>query len=324
MLSHIKLNQVYCYTFEKILPIKPILDVLVNSQSDRELNYALHLNASADVKVESVDLEETFDELGWEYLVQSYGADQAVASGSRTEPTNDVLLEGDAASRDDWDEEEAEEQGIDVILAALQTVMWQGMRRKPKSAPGRPAPRMENHTPMLSGEISKDLDPSIANNLDWSVGDEELVERRRTVFAEDADSAKRTEDELEAWLGTDPDALEPMAESSSAQDGLPAEGFDDDFGPFESPLPESLPRAEKLSTASENPEDELDFDLEVNLESILSQLSQTRENLRNVDDEDERRVRAGREVHRILGMMGMDLGDEGGIQGGNVGVGRTA
>jgi hypothetical protein len=61
-------------------------------------------------------------------------------------------------------------------------------------------------------------------------------------------------------------------------------------------------------------EDELDFDLKVNLESILNQLSQTRDDLQGVDDEDERRIRAGKEVNRILGMMGLDLQDDEGSE----------
>jgi hypothetical protein len=287
----------------------------VNSQTDRELNYALHLSESANAGVDSVEIEETFDELGWEYLVHSYSTDQTAPSGSTIGQYDQVLPEGKVPNSDERDEEEVEEQGIDVILAALQTVMWQGMRRKPKSTFNRAPLQIRSDTPILSGEFLENIGSASPGETNWAVGDQKLVERRRNVLAEDADSSKRMEDELEAWLGKEPDTSKSTAESSSIQGRLSTEGFDDDFGPFETSIPGSLSRPEMHPEVMENLADELDFDLEVNLESILSQLSQTREDLRNVDDEDERRVRAGREVNRILGMMGMDLGDEAGIDG---------
>jgi len=291
----------------------------VDSQTDRELNYALHLSESVNVEVDSAQVQETFDELGWEYLVQSYGADQIAPSRFGTGQDDEALTEGIFAQSDERDEEEVDEQGIEVILAALQTVMWQGMRRKPRSTFNRAAsPQLESDNPILTGGLSEQLGLISSGESDGAVGDEVLVERRRKVLAEDKDSSKRMEDELEAWLGKEPDNMESTAESSSVEGILPIEGFDDDFGPFESPNP-GVPSKEMHPGASKDLADELDFDLEVNFESILSQLSQTREDLRDIDDEDERRVRAGREVNRILGMMGRDLGDEAGIDeaGGN-------
>jgi hypothetical protein len=173
-------------------------------------------------------VEETFDELGWEYLVQSYGAIPSAASGSQAKKDGNESAEESSADSDEVDEVDDEEQGIDVILAALQTVMWRGMKRKPKSTFGRSAPaQSQGESDVLSGISMGNL--NLASSKDFGGTLEDGVSRspRGDVLAEDAALSRRMEDELETWLSKEPG--DPVA-SSSVQDRTTLDGFEDDFG----------------------------------------------------------------------------------------------
>lgn len=221
----------------------------------------------------------------------------------------------------DLDEEDLqEEDGLKVIFESLQTIMWEGMKRKPRSATSKPKPNrevdredVERHiVPLVPG-----TNPDLNSDLDSSLGQGLGAVEKEGVISRDLADSKRMEDDLEAWLNDEPGAISPTpallpasADKASGKDDATASiGFEDDFGPF---LSSSAGDVLQTNAHQGHPDLDLDLDLdqEVNLEAILDQLNRTRAELGMVENEDERRVRAGREVGRLLGMMGLDLDDD--------------
>lgn len=218
----------------------------------------------------------------------------------------------DASNKEDVEVDDAEEDGLGVIFDGLQTVMWEGMTRKPRN------PHKSSRHQLTGADIEGQADQGLHLSATEDPEEQRKVERNKVVDRDLADS-KAMEDDLEAWLGDDggqvpnitadqkawpagetgPSSAPRGAEPSAAAG---VDGFEDDFGPFRS----------SASQIDRQPdiEPDLDLDEQVNLEAILDQLNRTREELGMVENEDEQRVRAGKEVERLLGMIGMDLGDD--------------
>lgn len=314
-------------------PPPEYLQTILEHQSARELNYALCLSkkggdgaettaeaesrAIAGVKVgrwskEDIRIRgsEEFDEFGWEFVHHSLNEEDATTARDEEE----------GAPRDLDEEDLQEEDGLKVIFESLQTIMWEGMKRKPKSVTSKPKPNrevdredVERHIVPLVAGTNADLN----SDLDSSLGQGHGGEEKEGVISRDLANSKRMEDDLEAWLNDEPGAVSPTPISLPASadtaggkdDSTSSIGFEDDFGPFLSNSSGNVPHT------SAHPEDsgldlDLDLDQEVNLEAILDQLNRTRAELGMVENEDERRVRAGKEVGRLLGMMGLDLDDD--------------
>jgi hypothetical protein len=282
-----------------------------------ELSYALYLSnrggsrtgtSEEDIRVRG---SEEFDAFGWEFVVH-----HSLNEGDTTTARD----EEEDVPRDLDEEDLQEEDGLKVIFESLQTIMWEGMKRKPKSATSKPKPNretdggnVERHVvPLVPG-----TNPDLNSDLDSRLGQGLGAVEKEGVISRDLANSKRMEDDLEAWLNDEPGAVSPTpaslpvsADKAGGKDDATASiGFGDDFGPF---LSNSSSYALNPNTRAEDPDLDLDLDLdqEVNLEAILDQLNRTRAELGMVENEDERRVRAGKEVGRLLGMMGLDLDDD--------------
>lgn len=257
-----------------------------------------------------IRVSEEFDELGWESVHHSLNEGDATTARGEEE----------GVPRDLDEEDLQEEDGLKVIFESLQTIMWEGMKRKPKSVTSKPKLNrevdredVERHiVPLVPGTI-----PDLNSNLQSSLGRGLGAVEKEGVISRDLADSKRMEDDLEAWLNDEPGAISPTPASLPASpdkaggkdDATASIGFEDDFGPF---LSSSSSDALNSDARVEDSDLDLDLDLEqeVNLEAILDQLNRTRAELGMVVNEDERRVRAGKEVGRLLGMMGLDLDDD--------------
>ena len=96
------------------------------------------------------------------------------------------------------------------------------------------------------------------------------------------------EQELEEWLDEDVEAIAPEDLS-----------FGDDFADFQSASTSAAAAAAAPKAAPLDPT------------ALLMHLNSLRAQLAGVQDEDERRLRAGREVQRVLADLGIDLDSEG-------------
>jgi len=219
---------------------------------------------------------ETFDDQDWEVVVHAPES-QAVSSI------------GLGRSKEDEGEGDADGDGLEVIFESLQTVMWEGMKRKPRLPAGTSNRQMEAEERKTPNRTEQE-----APNSGSEKGDDV---RRQQVMDRDRADTEAMEGDLEAWLN---DATDIVSRPITAPVVSEANGFEDDFGPFRS----------SASGDGLQLDPDLDLDQEVNLEAILDQLNRTREELGMVENEDERRVRAGKEVGRLLGMIGLDLDDD--------------
>lgn len=86
-------------------------------------------------------------------------------------------------------------------------------------------------------------------------------------------------------------AQEDDAEYAMLGESLDGLSFEDDFADFQS----ATTRAPAATSASLDPT------------ALLMHLNAVREQLAHVQDEDERRVRAGREVQKVLADLGLDI-----------------
>jgi hypothetical protein len=209
------------------------------------------------------------------------------------------------------------------FLGDLELIMWPNMKRKPT------VPRSERileETSLKPNDIESHenwpvnfttIDSSATKGFDLESSarstqegfQEDLLDELHLTDERRAEEAKR---EYESWLESDPPiSFQPISEEKNpvivSKSGQ--EGFEDDFGPLQS-YP-SKPASRPKETTQRQPD-------VADIEQIFQHLNRVREQLGHVGDEDERRLKAGREVERVLAGLGLDWSDDdeedGGVQ----------
>lgn len=138
-------------------------------------------------------------------------------------------------------------------------------------------------------ELSQDYD-DYQNLEEWLEGDDE------SKGAEIEETNGRARNEVEDQLDQDSDQLDPGFESDPNKHESHSTGFQDDFTDFHTAPPPSS------STGSAT--------LALDPTPLLLHLQSVRAELAGVEDEDERRLRAGREVAHMLKTLGLEVGDD--------------
>ncbi|ADV24325.1 hypothetical protein I305_05006 [Cryptococcus gattii E566] len=138
-------------------------------------------------------------------------------------------------------------------------------------------------------ELSQDHD-DYQNLEEWLEGDDE------SKGAEIEETNGRARNEVEDQLDQDSDQLDPGFESDPNKHESHSTGFQDDFTDFHTAPPPSS------STGSAT--------LALDPTPLLLHLQSVRAELAGVEDEDERRLRAGREVAHMLKTLGLEVGDD--------------
>ncbi|KIR33116.1 hypothetical protein I352_04485 [Cryptococcus deuterogattii MMRL2647] len=141
-------------------------------------------------------------------------------------------------------------------------------------------------------ELSQGYD-DYQNLEEWLEGDDEMIELKGTEIEETNDRARN---EVEDQLDQDGDKLDPVFESDPNEHESHPIGFQDDFTDFHTAPPPSS------STGSAT--------LALDPTPLLLHLQSVRAELAGVEDEDERRLRAGREVAHMLKTLGLEVGDD--------------
>ncbi|KIR72363.1 hypothetical protein I310_03767 [Cryptococcus deuterogattii CA1014] len=141
-------------------------------------------------------------------------------------------------------------------------------------------------------ELSQGYD-DYQNLEEWLEGDDEMIESKGTEIEETNDRARN---EVEDQLDQDGDKLDPVFESDPNEHESHPIGFQDDFTDFHTAPPPSS------STGSAT--------LALDPTPLLLHLQSVRAELAGVEDEDERRLRAGREVAHMLKTLGLEVGDD--------------
>lgn len=141
-------------------------------------------------------------------------------------------------------------------------------------------------------ELSQGYD-DYQNLEEWLEGDDEMIESKGTEIEETNDRARN---EVEDQLDQDDDKLDPVFESDPNEHESHPIGFQDDFTDFHTAPPPSS------STGSAT--------LALDPTPLLLHLQSVRAELAGVEDEDERRLRAGREVAHMLKTLGLEVGDD--------------
>lgn len=198
---------------------------------------------------------------------------------------------------------EEDSERLDELRESLQTVLWPQMVRKP----------VTTRTPLGQSTLRESIR---ADSLQAGpLGGESFEEGDEVDLAHEAQV-------LDAWL--DSDDVFPSSERIRTADAA-GETFDDDFRPFQSasnvpsngsthPRPQNDFVAFELDGLNEFEEVDPDDDplLPTDPTPLLNHLSSIRDALARVDDPDERRRRAARELEAVfkgLGIGGMDLED---------------
>ncbi|WWD08059.1 hypothetical protein V865_006169 [Kwoniella europaea PYCC6329] len=124
------------------------------------------------------------------------------------------------------------------------------------------------------------------------------------------------------WLDTDDKKFDPILSdlpSRSTSTALPqrqvqggdAEGFEDDFDVDEFTEYQTAPSTQSRSHQRQDNLDNMDMTLAMDPTPLLLHLQSVRAELAAVEDLDERRFRAGKEVQQILASLGMgEMGDD--------------
>lgn len=203
------------------------------------------------------------------------------ADSTLVSPDEDVL---ESLEEVEW--EYMESHALGELLESLQTIMWPHMARK--------APTKPHSTATMRSPTS----PDTCIQSDGQLGTERRTDgvhppalgQEQDLLVEQADN------DLETWLA---DEFVPNKSSASGPDiTMPdptttvTPGFDDDFGPFHQSSP---------STIDQDPADR-SID---QLSALFSHLKHVKTELTSVENEDERRERAGREVEQVMRLLGM-------------------
>lgn len=139
-------------------------------------------------------------------------------------------------------------------------------------------------------ELSQDNDDH-QNLEEWLDEDEERMESKSIEIEE---KNGRTSREAEDQLHQDSDQFDPVFEPNLSNHEPQPPGFQDDFTDFQSAPPP--PSSTGSATLALDPT------------PLLLHLQSVRAELAGVEDEDERRVRAGREVAHMLKTLGLEVG----------------
>lgn len=139
-------------------------------------------------------------------------------------------------------------------------------------------------------ELSQDNDDH-QNLEEWLDEDEERMESKSIEIEE---KNGRTSREVEDQLHQDSDQFDPVFEPNLSNHEPQPPGFQDDFTDFQSAPPP--PSSTGSATLALDPT------------PLLLHLQSVRAELAGVEDEDERRVRAGREVAHMLKTLGLEVG----------------
>jgi hypothetical protein len=180
---------------------------------------------------------------------------------------------------------------MNELRESLQTVLWPQMIRKP--LPSR-TPRRESRSSGASGV--------------------DLVDPVQAFAPEDGVDLVHEAQALDAWL--DSDDVFPAPTRLRMSDGI-GETFDDDFRPFQSAPPAShdqsnpsnrSPPQDDLNPSELDEQEDDDPLLPTDPTPLLHHLSSIRDALARVDDPDERRRRAARELEAVFSGLGIDVG----------------
>lgn len=141
-------------------------------------------------------------------------------------------------------------------------------------------------------ELSRDNE-DYQNLEEWLENDDEMTESKNIETEEKNDRASR---EVEDQPHQDSAQFDSVFEPNLNNQEFQSTGFQDDFTDFHSAPPP--PSSTGSATLALDPT------------PLLLHLQSVRAELASVEDEDERRLRAGREVAHMLKTLGLEMGDD--------------